>query len=426
MIRWLPLIKKFPRYAVAAGMIAVTSVVFILWLLLRSSGGGSAGDPTGQIVDLAERNLILCGNALVDCDSGEILSKQWIEGAGQSLPPVRRILKDERLVLVSVNGVTVAFDYDGKPKPVISYEGKNPLSFAVDQGGKEVVFAREGNLWHGKLDWNKSSISEVRKVTDAGFFRDDTFRSSSLWNNGELYVNVLGRPHLVLLKDGSTKPGQPPVDLMQRGLSPDRKFVALSLMSGEFGVAEFATGELKRFPTLGQVTEVIWLSNDRVAVVGHYKRLSIYDHSQGKVIAEYQLESPPQFVGPASPDGKFLLMGGPQTVGAFSIETGEFKAFSHPVGDGAWGSEQKFIGSNDGTDTDLRGVWCVALDGRKERLLSQPFDASAVKARSAVEVPGGMIFVSGGNLWRYSAANNQVKQLTTTGGLQPNLALLQK
>ncbi|RYD60707.1 MAG: hypothetical protein EOP84_36645 [Verrucomicrobiaceae bacterium] len=200
----------------------------------------------------------------------------------------------------------------------------------------------------------------------------------------------------------------------------------MSLASGQFSIAEFATGQINTFPTLGQVTDVRWLSKDRVSVTGAYKQLSIYDHVARKVIADHSLGRQATSIGSVSPDGKTFLLGDRTGIRFLKIETGETTQIEHPVMQGAWASNSELLCSNDATDSGIRGIWLIGTDGKKTKIGNQPMDYDRSNAESvpALEIPGGVLFVIAGDLWRYRSEDGKISQLTNGVSLIPDLVWL--
>lgn len=290
----------------------------------------------------------------------------------------------------------------------------------------EILFAKNGDLFLGKTDWENSNVVDSRRISDSGMFRDDLFMGEWFWTESEIYVSVLGRPHMISLDDGSIVLVPIPARRFIRGTSPNKKLSAFSLAPREFGVVEFASGDLKKFPTVGELKDLRWLSNDRVAVLGGYRRLSIYDHQLGKVAGDYELRSQITGIGSASPDGKWLIIGSAEGIQIFEVESGRFTPLKVPVSCVEWVSDSELLGSSSMTSSELRGLWRLGLNGDGEKLSGLPFDTAYTQVNPVVRIEDGALFVSGGNLWRYWTADKRLAQLTQVGGLAPIITPISK
>ncbi len=93
---------------------------------------------------------------------------------------------------------------------------------------------------------------------------------------------------------------------------------------------------------------------------------------------------------------------------------------------GAWISNDTLLCSNPVTDSEIRGVWLYKLDGTKERISNQPIDSGAASGSGepVTEVAGGVVFVSGGNLWCYETSTKSLRRVTQDQKLTPNIKSL--
>ncbi|MEO5913352.1 MAG: WD40 repeat domain-containing protein [Luteolibacter sp.] len=430
-MKWLPILAKFPKWALAGGIIVLSTSLFVGWWMFR---GPSQNTPTKSAasqeqpksIDFKPVDVVLCGNTLANYHTGEILAKQWLEGFGDSSPPIVGTFLEDKLVIVGNRGSAIAFGFDGKAKKPLSFDGKPIGASAFSNEQPEVVFVRDGNLWRGKPDWVNSAVNEAKRITDVGYFRNDVFTGEWLWTGESLYLSILGRPQEVSLTEGTIQPRQLPLGSVIRGLSKNRRLSAFGTSPGQFAVAEFATGVVKAFPTIGEVKQVLWLTEDRVAILGSYRQLSIYDHAKGKVIWDFQAKTQITSVASASPDGKFLLLGTHEEIKFLEVDTGKSTPVSLPIVEGAWTTNDTLLCSNSTADSEIRGIWLLKMDGSKERISNQPTDSSLSRGRSEpiVEVEDGVLLISGGNLWHFQHAEKTFSQVIQGQRLAPNLKIL--
>ncbi len=423
------LCRRFPGWAISALILVVGSACFLAWWVSFKSrhAAGSLPVAVSTSVDVEEikpGEMILCGNALLNYRTGQLLTRTWLPDFGDTAPPILSILPTEKLVICGSRGMAQAFDFDGSAKPPIRLDGKpiGPAAYRFRDSG--VVFVREGNLWTGRVDWMQSIVNEPKRVTDAGFFRE-TFRGDWLWNGDMLFVPVLGKPHRVDLVTGVVSRDAPNAGQLRHGISPDGRLSAVAHGRGNFVVIDFADDGAKQFSIRGNFREFLWLDGQRLAVVTSQDEISILDTSTSKITA---FASPAAIVKlvAASPKGGCAVVGTAKGPMIFSTANGKFHPVGLPMDDGLWISENELLCNNSSTDTALRGIWRADVNGSKERVVNQPIDSTraAGGAKAMIAVDGQALWISGGNLWRYDVQSGVVSQLTQSQHLSPNLQFL--
>lgn len=433
-MKWLLLAaRNCPKWLISAGIIVVSSAVFAGWWTMRKpvaierAHQNEKAAPVEEVAEIDLNEVVLVGNRLIHFKTGKILAKQWLDGFGDSLPPIAGIYPEDKLVIAANRGIAAAYGFDGKPKPMLSSDGKSIGAAAFNSFQPRVIYVRDGNLWLGTVDWRESLVKGAKRITDTGLFRDDTFRGEWFWAGEDLYLSILGRPHKISVIDGKTTPVQTPAGSLSHGVSPDGKLVILPVGLGQFTIVEFENkSEMKRFPTVGEIKQIKWLTSGRVAVLGSYRLLSLYDHSKNAVVGNFELKSQIQTIASSSPDGKYLILGTAQGPRFLNTETGAFTAINHPMAQGVWVSNDTLLCSNSQTDSEVRGIWLYKLDGTKDRISDQPIDSAAASGsgESVIEVAGGAVFVSSGDLWFYENAVKSLRCVTHDQKLTPNIKSL--
>lgn len=432
-MKWWPIITKWPKWAIAGGIVAVSSLAFALWWLNRASDK-TAPQPVAETSAAASEfevgNVVLCGNALVDYRTGEILAKEWLEGAGDNPPNIAKVLPEEQLVIVSgYNGMAGGFGFDGKAKPILKAD-KRPVGAAgFNQAFSEVVYVRDGDLWHGSVNWTEGNVNSPRRVTETGYFRPETFRSHWLWHEGDLLIPVMGKTLQIGLSSGSVK--EVPVNLgqLEHGMSPLGTFAVVPVGGRELGVVDLLNGEIKKFNVGQRIRKFLWLTPTKVAIHIGNNQVAQYDHSVKKLEGPQQSDDGIRDIAAPSPDGRCFLVIGGQEISVLDLKEKKDVALKLQFSEVEWVSDQELLCSCNEVDTDRRGVWLVTKDGEMKRLSNLPMDSSRFggsPSSPVVRTPDGALFVSGSNLWSFDSGSKSVKQLTQTKTLRPQVRLLTK
>lgn len=422
-LAWL--LKKFrPRYLVAGGIVLVALLALLVWSFTR--GGGDSGTPS--IVEESARpsfavsDVVLCGNTLVNFKTGEIIAKQWLDGFGDNPPNITKVLPKEQLVIVTgSNGAVGAFGFDGKPKPILKADEKPLGAAGFNQSCAEVVYVRDGDLWHGSVDWVEGKVNSPRRITETGYFQPDTFRSRWLWHEGDLLVPVLGKTLQVGLSTGSVK--EVPVNLgqLEHGMSPIGTFAVVPVGGRELGVVDLLNGETIKFNVGQRIRKFLWLTPTKVAIHIGNNQVAQYDHALKKLEGPQQSSEGIRDIAAPSPDGNcFLTVGSGLTVlDLVEKKDSKLKLLFTTL---EWVSNDELLCSCNAIDTDQRGVWLVKKTGEMKRLSNHPIDSVRGVGGNAgplIRIPGGALFVSGRNLWRFDKEEKSVTQCSQSGDLKP-------
>lgn len=420
---------KAPKWVFAAAVIGVSTLVFVIWMLNR--GGGDEGPkPVVEVVAAPAfeiQDVVLCGNTLVNFKTGEMIAKQWLDGFDDNPPNITKVLPKEQLVIVTgFNGTVGAFGFDGKPKPILKADDKPLGAAGFNQSFSEVVYVRDGDLWHGSVDWNEGKVNSPRRITETGYFRPDTFRSRWLWHEGDLLVPSLGKALQVGLSTGSVKEVLVNLGQLEHGMSPLGTFAVVPVGGRELGVVDLLNGETEKFNVGQRIRKFLWLTPTRVAIHIGNNQVAQYDHALKKLEEPQQSSEGIRDIVAPSPDGScFFTVGSGLTV-LDLVKKKDFK-LKLQFTTLEWVSNDELLCSCDAIDTDKRGVWLVKKTGEMERLSNQPIDSvrgGSGDAGMLIRIPGGALFVSRGDLWTFDATTKAVKQATSIGGLSPSLRAL--
>ncbi|MFD0894715.1 hypothetical protein KBB96_05140 [Luteolibacter ambystomatis] len=431
-MKWWPIITRWPKWAIAGGIVVISSLVFALWWLNRGSGNAAtkpvaeANTPSAFEIE----DAVLCGNALVNYRTGELIAKEWLEGAGDNPPNITKVLPEQRLVIVSgYNGMVGAFGFDGKAKPILKADKKPTGSAGFNQTYSEVVYVRDGDLWHGSVNWSEGNVDTPRKVTDVGYFRPETFRGRWLWHEGDLLVPVLGKTLQVGLSSGSVK--EVPVNLgqLEQGMSPLGTFAVVPVGGRELGVVDLLNGETTKFNVGQRIRKFLWLTPTKVVLHIGNNQIAQYDHSTKSLVGPQQSDDGIRDIAAPSPDGNCFLVIGGQGIAVLDLNEKKDFGLKLQFNEVQWISDQELLCSCNEVDTDHRGVWLVTKAGEMNRVSNLPMDsgrAGGPRSSPVARTRDGALFVSGGNLWSFNIESKSVMQLTQTGTLQPQVRLLAK
>ena len=418
---WLTsLLKKLPwRYLCALGILAIGLLFLGIYALFKGSGSASlAVTQSKPLPPFSPAEVVLCGNALVSL-SGEIIAKQWLEGFGDNPPNVKRISTADQLVIVAGNnGMTGAFGFDGKAKPLPNADGKPIGPAGFNQSFTETVYARDGNLWHGSVDWQNGTIKDPRRISDIGYFRPEVFRSTWLWHEGDLLVPHMGKTLQVALGSGSVK--EVPVNLqtLQHGMSPLGTFAVTPVRGRLLGIVDLLTGETKQHDLRQRIRKFLWLTPTKVAIHIGNNQVAQYDHATKKLEGPQQSDEGIADIAAPSPNGSCFLVIGGKAITVLDLQAKKDAELKLPFTEVEWISNEELLCSISVIDTDQRGVWLVNKSGEMERLSNQPMDSGRGNPSPILRTKSGALYISRGNLWTYGRESKALKQLTQSGGLR--------
>jgi len=426
-MKFLRFASKFPKWVIAGGIIVGSSAIFLIWWNLRHTHGAAQSASTAaaheprKLPAFNPSEVILCGNTLVNTTNGEIIAREWLAGFGDRVPNIVKILTDERLVLVlGDKGVIVPFDFDGNARGPLAADGKAIRAAAYAQGGGDVAFVRDGNLWRGRVDWKSSTVENPQRLTDTGSFREEVFQAPWVWHGDTLLLKNLGRLFRVSLVDGRVEPDKSNLGEVMQGISPDGSYVLMPQGQREMGVYDFANESVTTIPTGQHVNRVLWLNADKAVVQVGQNQLGLYEVATKKLTEILRSENPLKIVSDPSPDGECFIVATTKSAGFYDLKRSQLTLFDLPFEQAEWNTSDSIIASSQVPDSEQRGTWLIRRDGKPERLLNQPPDKWGTSNRAAPTVVSGY-FISSGDLWLYEESPPHVRQLTHGKKLTPAL-----
>lgn len=372
-------IKQFPKFAIAAGVILVSTGLFAAWWYLGQSPRAKVTAAETKIRQeviqkkaalLPERigSLALVGVDLFDVDSGEKVFANWLGGIPQKLvyhPGSNKI------IVIAERGL-MRFAMDGSKAGVLGVESLP----AYTQDAKQAVFVRGGDIWMAEVDWQNFVFAGERQVTHYGQFYAPTFYSSvALISSKALVVRNLNQLLWVNLESGDFKPAEVSMNGVAKRRSPNGRYVIGDDGEGFFRY-DVDTNNRQALPKdWERMTDCQWLGNDRCALLVDKQNLRLFDNRTGSTKAVATLPNWSSKVMVPSPSGKYVICSGVRDVMIADLESGNLENFGKAARDFLWVGDDRLICSVETPDAEQRGTWMKVISGQWQRLLSEPYAA---------------------------------------------------
>lgn len=429
--------RKFPRWAIAVGIVTGSTLLFAFWwffLYPRWGGGGNTSSPSasssstpdvaepdewekrhGKAATLPSRvaGLVVAGNDLYDVLGGELVFPNWLQGGCP--PAIYYDAKNQRIIGKVERGL-IRFELTGKKEKVMG----EPFGAAFSDGHRLAVFARDGDIWKAVPDWNSFSLTKEMQVTKLGEFRESFLVPNIMMGTENMIVvrkppNLLqvdmntGEVHPLKLPPGSSFENQSPDGRMLVGMIRERS-------GANFYAYDVEKDEVKTLP-LGRnmaINGVLWLDNDRCAVLVAGRLIQIYDHKEGKLSELVSLPAPGQgLLGPSPSGRRFWAMNARGDLMLVDAKEKEVERFEHPADSFEWAGDDGFIYACSRPDTSVRGTFYMPVGGEPRRLTDEPFLASRDSRSCSVllEEAGVMVFGTKSALFRVGIDGTNLKEI---------------
>src|SRR5690606_20751625 len=147
------------------------------------------------------------------------------------------------------------------------------------------------DLWKGVVDWVNSNFRDGKRVTDVGYFRDNTFSTDWFWTGKYLFVPVLGRTNKISLDTGAVNQERVQVSAIARGSSPDDQVTIVDAGGRQVGVVDFAAETLKAHWIPNILNQVFWLDGEKAALLFGRTHIAIYDRAKDELTAVHAPEA---------------------------------------------------------------------------------------------------------------------------------------
>ncbi len=399
-MRWWPLIRQFPKYALMAGIIVGSTLLFGTWWLFRSHGKARLPrDTAAEQAAIRERAakvavridyLFLADDDLYDAGTGECLFKNWLHGDH----PVKLFYDQAAKKIIGQYDCGFArYACDGTREAAMMMP--TPPAFVRDTG--KCVFVRNKDLWMAEADWQAFKFVHERQVTTIGIFLEGFFAENvQLLTDKTLIFRSANNLLRVDLESGSVKPTRIPLSEIGKRRSPDSRWV-VGMLNGQFYCYDVDADEGKTIP-VGRtaINDFLWLNNDRCLGLAAAKAIVVYDRLGHTLTEAATLPFACFKIGEPSPDGRYLFAAGGfegRNVALADLE----KKTAVPVSSRAgitWVSNDTFAFSRDVPDSDWRGMWFQKVGDNEKRIYVEPYLVANGRAQLLALPSAGLIVFS--------------------------------
>lgn len=416
-MNWL-LIKKFPKFAIVAGVLVISTGLFGLWWLSRKSGHSA---PERSVVKADPRDaaikekiaslpakigwLALVGSDLYDVSTGERLFANWLSGIPQKL----FYQPDTNKLMVHVERGVMRYGIDGKRDAAMGET--SPPAFIND--GKQALFIRGGDIWLADVDWKAFRFSNEKQATKLGQFQAGYFAANIMLSSDKaLIVRQQNQLLRVNLKTGDVQPVKIPIIDMVKRRSPDGKFLFSGDSKGTTAY-DVDTTDTRKIGDVGKIQDVRWLDNERCVFLTGGSGLALYDRAKNKVEQVAALPFPCAKIAGPSPGGRYVLCAGSKGIVVVDTKAKRAENFGMPAQHFGWVSEDTLIYSRDTMDTGTRGTWLKTMGQKERQVIGDPYtvgrDGDA--AVSPMLQIGVVIFGTKDALFRMKPDGSELKEI---------------
>ena len=378
-MKWLALLKQFPKYALVLGVIVGSTVLFAFWWFTHSRANArpfhdSAVDQAAieRLAAKAEARigyLFLADNDLYDAGTGELLFKNWLKGDA----PIRLFYNPTAKKLYGQYARGFArYAFDGSREATMM--GADALTFF--DGFERVVFAKAKNVWLADADWQNFRFINERQVTSIDSFYENHFAENILLLTSKtLIVRNMNNLLRVNLENGSVKPTRIPLGDIGKRRSPDSRWV-VGVLNGQFYCYDVDADDAKTIP-IGRtgINDFQWLGNDKCLGLAGRQEVVVYDRLAHSLTAVTTLPFACFKIGEPSPDGRFIFAAGGMngTMGALVDLERKMAAKVNGGAGISWVSPDIFTYSREIPDSDLRGTWLQKAGGGETKVSPEPY-----------------------------------------------------
>ena len=371
------IIKAFPKYAIAIGVVVLSTGLFGVWWWFKRSTSLPVFAQTAPAVVAATKAkadalpaklgwLALVDGDLYDISTGELIFRNWLRGVPQR---VFYYPESRHLMVQSERGM-MRFGLDGKQDGVMGEEA--PATFTNDGG--LAMYVKGGDIWIAGVDWTAFKFINERQATHYGQFYAPYFSVNvSLASEKACLVNVQNKLLRVDLSTG---------DLQQTKISPYIKAKLRSpdckVLVGEAADKIFVYDIDKPEPGLlpkkaGKVSDIQWLSNDACAFIIDDKSVSVFDRKRNVVEEVASLPFACQKITDPSLDGRYVLCSNGKALLLVDVEKKTAESLKVEYNHIGWVSNDTLIYAREIPDLKLRGTWLKTIGSEAQRVLEQPY-----------------------------------------------------
>ena len=378
------LLKQVPKLAVALGVLITSTVLFGIWwrfwkpkthqASVVHQAGAVNEQPDAKFAQMAPKmdRLILAEDNLIDIDSGEVVSANWLNGEH----PLK-IWFDaaSNKVIARFERGFKRYNLDGREDATLWH--RNGLIVADDMD--LAIFADQGDVWKAGIDWSGFKLTGEERATSIGGFQDNYFAQNLVMASKKAFV-VRNMNQLVRVNLGSGEVAPLPLTHTDAAVrrSPDGG-IFMGDQTGAGGTTlyafDVATGEVKTKelgPQTG-VTSVLWLDKDHCCILVNAQFIVMYDRAKGSY--EQHMKLPARIVQLAlpSPSKRFVVFLGEGKAGFVDLEKKEVIPLTAAVQNFDWIADDTVIMANTTMDSNQRGTWVMKLGQNANRVSTEPY-----------------------------------------------------
>lgn len=371
----LGFIRKFPKFALVAGVLVGSTALFALWWFTRKVSRPEIARvavkeaPRPILTEqLAARlgQLAVIDNDLYDVTSGELLAKGWLK---TEMPAVLELEKGGKTLLGRYERDLVRFSWDGSV--LARLQMRQPLVLSADL--KSLIYVKDQNIWLGEIDWQALKVGRERQVTSINQFMEQFFSQNILLlTERTLVVRNLNATLRVDLVSGEVHPIRIAESRFGKQRSPDFRSV-VGAEAGQLFCFDVDSGENKTLPFKGRaVQDYLWLTKERCAVLSGGDTVYVYDRGAHSLEEAVKLPVGCRELILPSADGRLAF--GAAMQGGVLIDFQKRQAEPVRSGNGLlWGSRDHFLVSREVPDSTWRGTWLKGVGEEERRVMDEPY-----------------------------------------------------
>ena len=411
------ILKAFPKYVIAIGVVVLSTGLFGVWWWLKrpiTHKNSPKTDPIPAVVTSTKAKaealpaklgwLALVGSDLYDISTGELIFKNWLKGI-----PLRVFYYPEsRNLMVQAERGIMRFGLDGKQDGVMGVD--TPPAFTNDGG--QAMYVKDGDIWVAGIDWTAFRFINERQATHYGQFNGLYFSANlPLASEKACLVNLQNKLLRVDLSTGDLQQIKLPLQNNMKRRSPDCK-IMVGEEGGQLFVFDIDQPEPAMFPnSAGKVSDYQWLNNDACAILSG-KTVSIFDRRSGEVGAvELPIEC--QRLSMPSLNGGYILCAGSSGQVQVNVRAKKAERVDIQGNHFAWVSDDALIFTREIPDMKLRGTWLKTIGSEPQRVMEEPYPVGYDRAApvALMRELGVVVFATRNALFRMKTDGTELREI---------------
>lgn len=348
------------------------------------------------------RVFTLAGAELIDATSGKTMRTGWPEGTGSLLLGRKDSVLLGCSTCIDRHRLAVNGDDRNLPSPRI----ESATGFVYSPDARQLVYAKNGDLWMADIDWDLNRVRDGRRLTTTGVFSD----TRGGWWSGE---NLLVGGYRVSLRDGRVSEPKVGWFRMETRRSPDGNTILTESSDRKLRAYDLRTDAWSGLLLDGvNARSFLWLDDDRAVINNWNNEVEEFDRRRGTVARVLPERNLYDDLFARSPDGlHFMATEGrdPHRVLLIDSRSWTLTPLSAELRDVVWADADVFFFTRE-EPIDMRGTWRYSVAaGAAERVSPYP-------SKQLVVLPAARcaVFLANNNLWRVDLDGSNLRALTTT------------